>query len=172
MFLVKRANIFLCNIFQLFESERSHWLDEKEKVIRYQKQLQLNYVQMYKRNKVLESEMEALSKSLADNEARVQQLQQAAQQAEEAVSAVGLVRGSSSKKGKCSCGSSGSSSKPSKSHSFLSRDSHSGSSTSLSKAVKSGGSSAAAAAQNMIQKTGNSVRARLMKMSLHSESQC
>ena len=36
---------------QLFESERTHWLDEKEKVIRYQKQLQLNYVQMYKRNK-------------------------------------------------------------------------------------------------------------------------
>ena len=60
---------------ELFESERSHWLDEKEKVIRYQKQLQLNYVQMYKRNKVLESEMEALNKSLADAEARAQQLQ-------------------------------------------------------------------------------------------------
>ena len=59
----------------LFESERSHWLDEKEKVIRYQKQLQLNYVQMYKRNKVLESEMEALNKSLADAEARAQQFQ-------------------------------------------------------------------------------------------------
>ena len=66
-----------------------------------------------------------------------------------------------------------SSHKASKSHSFLSRDSHSGSSTSLSKAVKSGSSSAAAAAQNMIQKTGNSVRARLMKMSLHTDSsQC
>ena len=59
----------------LFESERSHWLDEKEKVIRYQKQLQLNYVQMYKRNKVLESEMEALNKSLADAEARAQRFQ-------------------------------------------------------------------------------------------------
>ena len=30
----------------------------------------------------------------------------------------------------------------------------------------------AAAAQSMIRKTGNSVRARLLKMSLHSESQC
>merc|ERR1719150_1842701 len=36
-----------------FEVEKTNWLDEKEKVIRYQKQLQLNYVQMYKRNKTL-----------------------------------------------------------------------------------------------------------------------
>ena len=40
-----------------FEVEKANWLDEKEKVIRYQKQLQLNYVQMYKRNKTLESEV-------------------------------------------------------------------------------------------------------------------
>ena len=40
-----------------FEVEKVNWLDEKEKVIRYQKQLQLNYVQMYKRNKTLESEV-------------------------------------------------------------------------------------------------------------------
>ena len=33
-------------------------------------------------------------------------------------------------------------------------------------------SKGAAAAQSMIRKTGNSVRARLLKMSLHSESQC
>ena len=33
-------------------------------------------------------------------------------------------------------------------------------------------SKGAAAAQSMIQKTGNSVRARLLKMSLHSESHC
>ena len=47
-----------------FETEKAHWLDEKEKVIRYQKQLQLNYVQMYKRNKTLESEIEQLNKTI------------------------------------------------------------------------------------------------------------
>ena len=31
---------------ECFEAEKTHWLDEKEKVIRYQKQLQLNYVQV------------------------------------------------------------------------------------------------------------------------------
>ena len=31
---------------ECFEAEKLHWLDEKEKVIRYQKQLQLNYVQV------------------------------------------------------------------------------------------------------------------------------
>ena len=144
------------DVRHMFEREKTHWLDEKEKVIRYQKQLQLNYVQMYKRNKVLESEIEALNKNLSDHEAKIQQLQEQSHH-----------KG----KGKCIC------QKPSKSNSFLSRDhSHSGSSTSLtssvSKSVKSSGSSAAAAAQSMIQKTGNSVRARLMRMSLHSESQC
>ncbi len=49
-----------------FEMETANWLSEKEKVIRYQKQLQLNYVSMYKRNKSLESEMEQLRKALAD----------------------------------------------------------------------------------------------------------
>ena len=43
----------------------------------------------------------------------------------------------------------------------------SGSTTSLASNTSKG----AAAAQNMIRKTGNSVRARLLKMSLHSESQ-
>ena len=37
-------------------------------VIRYQKQLQLNYVQMYKRNKTLESEVDQLKKSLAESQ--------------------------------------------------------------------------------------------------------
>lgn len=50
-----------------FEVEKANWLDEKEKVIRYQKQLQLNYVQMYKRNKTLESEVDQLKKSLAES---------------------------------------------------------------------------------------------------------
>ena len=31
---------------ECFEAEKTHWIDEKEKVIRYQKQLQLNYVQV------------------------------------------------------------------------------------------------------------------------------
>ena len=43
-----------------------------------------------------------------------------------------------------------------------------GSTTSLASNTSKG----AAAAQNMIRKTGNSVRARLLKMSLHSESHC
>ena len=42
-------------------------LSEKEKVIRYQKQLQLNYVSMYKRNKSLETELEALRKSASES---------------------------------------------------------------------------------------------------------
>lgn len=46
------------------EMERIQWLEEKEKVIRYQKLLQLNYVQMYKRNKSLENEVEQLSLEL------------------------------------------------------------------------------------------------------------
>ena len=46
-----------------FELETANWLSEKEKVIRYQKQLQLNYVSMYKRNKGLELELEALKKA-------------------------------------------------------------------------------------------------------------
>ena len=51
-----------------FEVEKVNWLDEKEKVIRYQKQLQLNYVQMYKKNKGLEVEVDQLKKSLADSQ--------------------------------------------------------------------------------------------------------
>ncbi|XP_023242235.1 leucine zipper putative tumor suppressor 2-like [Centruroides sculpturatus] len=46
------------------EMERIQWMEEKEKVIRYQKLLQLNYIQMYKRNKTLESEVEQLSLEL------------------------------------------------------------------------------------------------------------
>ncbi|GAB6025405.1 hypothetical protein CHUAL_011150 [Chamberlinius hualienensis] len=49
---------------EAFELERIQWLEEKEKVIRYQKQLQLNYVQMYRRNRTLESEVEQLTLEL------------------------------------------------------------------------------------------------------------
>ena len=50
-----------------FEVETANWLSEKEKVIRYQKQLQLNYVSMYKKNKTLEQEMEQLKLTISDS---------------------------------------------------------------------------------------------------------
>ncbi|XP_078079704.1 leucine zipper putative tumor suppressor 3-like [Mustelus asterias] len=40
-----------------FEEEKQTWQDEKEKVIKYQKQLQLNYVEMYQKNQALESKL-------------------------------------------------------------------------------------------------------------------
>ncbi|KAL8566046.1 hypothetical protein ACOMHN_062775 [Nucella lapillus] len=46
------------------ESERMQWLEEKNKVIRYQKQLQLNYIQMQQKNKILEAEVEQLTMEL------------------------------------------------------------------------------------------------------------
>ena len=50
-----------------YKTETDNWLVEKEKVIKYQKQLQLNYVSMYNRNKQLEAEMETLKSSLQKN---------------------------------------------------------------------------------------------------------
>ncbi|XP_048842619.1 leucine zipper putative tumor suppressor 2 homolog [Brienomyrus brachyistius] len=47
-----------------FEGERRVWQEEKEKVIRYQEQLQQNYVQMYRRNRELERVMRELSLAL------------------------------------------------------------------------------------------------------------
>lgn len=44
-----------------FENERKIWAQEKEKVLRYQRQLQMNYVQMYRRNRALEAEVESLA---------------------------------------------------------------------------------------------------------------
>ncbi|NXC44660.1 N4B3A protein, partial [Penelope pileata] len=43
-----------------FERERSTWQGEKERVIRYQKQLQHNYIQMYRRNRRLEQRLQHL----------------------------------------------------------------------------------------------------------------
>ena len=58
-----------CDIHrESFEVETANWLSEKEKVIRYQKQLQLNYVSMYKKNKSLETEIEQLKISLQDSQ--------------------------------------------------------------------------------------------------------
>ena len=47
-----------------YKTETDNWLSEKEKVIKYQKQLQLNYVSMYNKNKQLEAEVEQLKASL------------------------------------------------------------------------------------------------------------
>ncbi|XP_041803373.1 leucine zipper putative tumor suppressor 2a [Chelmon rostratus] len=51
-----------------FENERRVWQEEKEKVIRYQKQLQQNYIQMYRRNRDLERVMRELSLELENRD--------------------------------------------------------------------------------------------------------
>lgn len=44
-----------------WERERVQWAQEKEKVLSYQRQLQLNYVQMYRRNRSLESQLHSFT---------------------------------------------------------------------------------------------------------------
>ncbi|XP_053314093.1 leucine zipper putative tumor suppressor 3 [Spea bombifrons] len=44
-----------------FEEERRTWQEEKEKVIKYQKQLQLNYVEMYQKNQQLEQRINEMT---------------------------------------------------------------------------------------------------------------
>ncbi|XP_063781404.1 leucine zipper putative tumor suppressor 3 [Pseudophryne corroboree] len=44
-----------------FEEERRTWQEEKEKVIKYQKQLQLNYVEMYQKNQQLEQRINEIT---------------------------------------------------------------------------------------------------------------
>ncbi|XP_051529560.1 leucine zipper putative tumor suppressor 2 homolog [Myxocyprinus asiaticus] len=51
-----------------FESERKSWEEEKDKVIRYQKQLQQNYIQMNKQNRALERSLRELSLELESRE--------------------------------------------------------------------------------------------------------
>ncbi|XP_076855466.1 leucine zipper putative tumor suppressor 2 homolog [Brachyhypopomus gauderio] len=51
-----------------FEGERRCWEEEKDKVIRYQKQLQQNYVDMYRRNRQLEAALRELSRELETRE--------------------------------------------------------------------------------------------------------
>lgn len=51
-----------------FENERHCWEEEKDKVIRYQKHLQQNYVQMYRRNRELEAALRELSLELEKRE--------------------------------------------------------------------------------------------------------
>lgn len=43
-----------------FNNERRNWSEEKDKVLRYQKQLQLNYVQMFRKSRTLEAEVDGL----------------------------------------------------------------------------------------------------------------
>jgi len=51
-----------------WQKERERWSEEKDKVLTYQKQLQLNYVQMYKKTRTLEAEINTLRLQL-DREA-------------------------------------------------------------------------------------------------------
>lgn len=51
-----------------FQEERRTWQEEKDKVIRYQKQLQQNYLQMYRRNRELEQLLQELSRELESRE--------------------------------------------------------------------------------------------------------
>lgn len=57
-----------------FEKEKEQWLEEKNKVIMYQKQLQLNYVQMFRKNKVLEAEVEQLTLELESRDMKLMAL--------------------------------------------------------------------------------------------------
>nr|XP_020472201.1 leucine zipper putative tumor suppressor 2 [Monopterus albus]XP_020472203.1 leucine zipper putative tumor suppressor 2 [Monopterus albus] len=51
-----------------FKEERRIWQEEKDKVIHYQKQLQQNYVQMYRKNRELEQHLQELSQELESRE--------------------------------------------------------------------------------------------------------
>ncbi|KAG7250959.1 hypothetical protein CRUP_022649, partial [Coryphaenoides rupestris] len=57
-----------------FEDERRVWQEEKEKVIRYQKQLQQNYIQMYRRNRDMEAALRELSLDLGAQDLEAQDL--------------------------------------------------------------------------------------------------
>ncbi|KAL5022908.1 hypothetical protein ScPMuIL_002063 [Solemya velum] len=58
----------------IFEKDKGQWLEEKNKVVRYQKQLQLNYVQMFRKNKVLEAEVEQLTLELESRDLKLMAL--------------------------------------------------------------------------------------------------
>lgn len=47
-----------------FEQERQKWNKEKDRVIKYQKQLQINYLQMHKKNQDLERALKELTTEL------------------------------------------------------------------------------------------------------------
>ena len=65
--LYRRLEAIELQMFQqeeLFEREQKQWAEDKCKVIKYQKLLQENYVQMYKRSHVLEREVKHLRSEL------------------------------------------------------------------------------------------------------------
>ncbi len=49
---------------EMFEEEKSVWTEEKSKVLKYQKQLQLNYTKMFERNKSLQFQLQQLNETL------------------------------------------------------------------------------------------------------------
>jgi len=51
-----------------FERQREQWLDEKRRVIDYQKQLQLNYVQIARKNRLLEADVQQLTAEIEHHE--------------------------------------------------------------------------------------------------------
>ena len=51
-----------------FERQHEQWLDEKRRVIDYQKQLQLNYVQIARKNKLLEADVQQLTAEVERHE--------------------------------------------------------------------------------------------------------
>ena len=61
---IKKLQSHLGNKETSFVKEKDTWLEEKNKVIRYQKHLQLNYIQMCRKNKTLEREVEQLTLEL------------------------------------------------------------------------------------------------------------
>lgn len=58
--VIDRLKCELENKEAQFNNERRNWSEEKDKVLRYQKQLQLNYVQMFRRSRTLEAEVDGL----------------------------------------------------------------------------------------------------------------
>ena len=64
----------------LFEEERNQWLEEKSKVISYQKQMQLNYVQLCSKTQRLEAEVQQLTLDLERKELQLSNLQETGRQ--------------------------------------------------------------------------------------------
>lgn len=58
--IIDRLKTEMLNKEAQFNNERRKWSEEKDKVLRYQKQLQLNYVQMFKKSRNLEAEIDGL----------------------------------------------------------------------------------------------------------------
>lgn len=68
---IQELRVALQSKNEAFEKEKEQWKDEKNKVIRYQKQLQLNYLQMYNKNRMLEAEVEQLTLDLENRDLKL-----------------------------------------------------------------------------------------------------